>query len=304
MALTQAQQEQFEAQGFLSVSGALTAADLAPVIAEYEAHIDRRAAQLLAEGKITDVHAEAPFDRRLALICRECNEIYPELDIMRLRGKASFAFLRNDNLLDMVESLVGPEITCSPIQHIRPKLPGGLAPRGSDPHVVPWHQDAGVTWEEADETFILTVWLPLTPASPANGCLQIIPRSHGGGLRQHVTRAGEGTVITDDEMPEGDVVTLPMEPGDVLFVHKEIPHRSTSNKSDTVRWSMDLRYQKTGTPTGRPFHPDFPVRSRANPDSVLNDWAEWDRLWAEAQAQAAIDKRRSHRWGSVPARKA
>jgi len=300
MELTKEQTDQFEEQGNLVVRGALSNADLDPVIEEYEDHVDRRAAELKSEGKITDVHASAPFDRRLALICRECNEIYPELDIMELRGKASFAFLRNDNLLNMVEALVGPEITCSPIQHIRPKLPGGLAPRGSDPHVVPWHQDAGVTWEEADPTFILTVWLPLSPCYPENGCLQIMPRTHGSGVRLHVTRAGEGTVITDEEMPDSEVVTLPMDKGDVLFLHKDIPHRSTSNRTDTVRWSMDLRYQETGTPTGRPFHPDFVARSRANPESVLTDWAEWDRLWAAAKKQAAVDKPRGHRWESVP----
>jgi hypothetical protein len=61
---------------------------------------------------------------------------------------------------------------------------------------------------------------------------------------------------------------------------------------------MDLRYQKTGTPTGRPFHPDFVVRSRTDPDSVLTDWAEWDRLWAAALEKAAVDKPRAHRWES------
>lgn len=302
MALSQEQIDHFHEEGYLVVRGGLSDADLDPVIREYEAHIDRRAGELKAEGKISDVHADAPFDRRLALISRECNEIYPELDIMVLRGEASFHFLRNDALMDMVESFVGPEITCSPIQHIRPKLPGGLAPKGSDPHVAPWHQDAGVTWEDADPVFILTVWIPLSPARQENGCLQIIPKTHNVGVRKHVTRAGEGTVIADEAMPDADPVTLPMDKGDVLFIHKEIPHRSTRNVSDTVRWSMDLRYQKTGTPTGRPFHPDFVVRSRSNPESVLTDWAEWDRLWAEAQAKAAIDKPRSHRWESVPAR--
>ena len=49
----------------------------------------------------------------------------------------------------------------------------GLAPNGSDPRVAPWHQDAGVTWEGADPHFILTVWIPLSPTTPENGCLQI-----------------------------------------------------------------------------------------------------------------------------------
>ena len=61
----------------------------------------------------------------------------------------------------MVEGLVGPEITCSPIQHIRTKLPAGITTGGADSHVAPWHQDSGVTWEEADPHFLLTVCLPL-----------------------------------------------------------------------------------------------------------------------------------------------
>ena len=64
---------------------------------------------------------------------------------MHFRGLACFEFLANKNLLDLIEGLVGPEISCSPIQHVRPKLPSGLTPNGSDAHVVPWHQDAGVT---------------------------------------------------------------------------------------------------------------------------------------------------------------
>ena len=297
MKLTPEQVEHFEANGFLLVRGALGDADLDPLIAEYEAFIDRRARQLHAEGKISDPHADAPFDRRLALICKECDEIYPELDIMKLRAKAAFAFLRNESLLDMVEAFVGPEITCSPIQHMRAKVPQGLlATSGRDPHVLPWHQDAGVTWEEADNEFILTVWLPLTRADESNGCLQVMPGVVGTGLRPHVTRAGKGTVIVDEHMPDSDPVILPMNKGDVLFFHKETPHRSTQNLTDTVRWSMDLRYQRTGTPTGRPFHPEFVARSRANPASELKDWAEWDRLWAAAQAQAKIDKPRNHRW--------
>ena len=297
MKLTQSQIDHFEQEGYVLLEGVLTDSDLDPVIEEYIDHIDRRALELFAEGKISQLHEEAPFDRRLALICREDDGIYRGLDIMHLRGRASFEFLLNENLLDMVEDLVGPEIICSPIQHIRAKVPSGLAPGGTDSHVAPWHQDAGVTWAEADPHFILTVWLPLSDATPENGCLQIIPRVHGGGLLNHHPKPGEGTTIVASEMPSGDALTLPMRKGDVLLMHKEIPHRSTVNKTETVRWSADLRYQETGTPTGRPFHPEFVARSRSNPDSVLMDHAEWDRLWAEALEQSRGTA--AHRWQKV-----
>ncbi|MBT3341824.1 MAG: mitomycin antibiotic biosynthesis protein [Gemmatimonadetes bacterium] len=298
MSLNQAQLDRFEEDGFLVVEAGLKDEDLGPVIAAYEQHIDRRARELLEEGKITQLHEDAPFDRRLALICAECNEIYPELDIMQLRAPAAFEFLRNKRLLDIVESIVGPEITCSPIQHIRPKLPNGLSPSGSDAHIVPWHQDAGVTWEEADPFEILTVWLPLSPATIENGCLEVIPKTHGTGLWQHESRPGTGTTIVDAALPDIEPVTLPMNKGDVLLQNKEIPHRSLRNLSDTVRWSMDLRYQQTGTPSGRPFHPSFVARSRSNPASELSEYATWNRLWDEAIQQAAIDRPQSHRWAA------
>ena len=294
MKLTQAELDHFNQEGYLVVRNALTNNDLDPVIEEYAAYVDKRAHELYAAGKISQLYADAPFNQRLDLICREDNEIYPELDIMYLRGKASFAFLRNENLLDVVECLVGPEITCSPIQHIRAKLPAGLTPEGADQHVAPWHQDAGVTWAEADPYFILTVWMPFADANEQNGCLQIIPRTHGQGLMLHHSKPGVGTTIVDEAMPPGEVVTLPMKKGDMLLMHKEIPHRSTPNVSNTVRWSADLRYQKTGTPTGRPFWPEFVARSRSNPASVLTDYAEWDQRWAEALVKSKGI--RGHRW--------
>ena len=62
---------------------------------------------------------------------------------------------------------------------------------------------------------------------------------------------------------------------------------------------MDLRYQKTGTPTGRPYNPDFIARSRANPDSVLQDYDEWCRQWIEALEEVKGKAIQGHRWQVV-----
>ncbi|MEM7132191.1 MAG: phytanoyl-CoA dioxygenase family protein [Chloroflexota bacterium] len=293
--LTSTQIEQFQIEGYLQLDNALQPSDITPLIEEYSSYIDRRTHELLSQGRISQLYINEPFERRLACICREDAELYRELDIMHCRGQAAFEFLRNPALLDVVESLVGPEITCSPIQHIRPKLPNGLAPRGSDPHVVPWHQDAGVAWEEADPYFILTVWLPLTEVTPENGCLQIMPRGHQKGLLQHHTKRGTGTKIRGVELPRIHPITLPMSPGSLLLMHNHLPHRSTKNLTDSVRWSADLRYQRTGTATGRPFHPEFVARSRSNPESELTDHDTWCRLWKDALAES--QGMRVHRWG-------
>ena len=108
-------------------------------------------------------------------------------------------------------------------------------------------------------------------------------------------RRGKGTKIRGAVLPRVHPITLPMSPGSILLMHNHLPHRSTRNQSQTVRWSMDLRYQKTGTPTGRPFHPEFVARSRANPQSELTDYDEWCRQWETALAES--QGVRIHRWG-------
>ncbi len=286
----------FHQQGYLLIEDFFSTTDLAPVIAEYECYIDRRARELVAAGKLSHPHAEQPFARRLACIARETALLYPELDIMHQRGRALFTFLRHPGLLDLATTLMGPELICSPIQHVRPKLPNGLTPRGSDPHVVHWHQDAGVTWAEADPYFILTCWIPLVDATPENGCLRVIPNEHRAGLLPHRTKRGLGTAIHGDLLARKPIVTLPMRKGDLLLLHKHTPHSSGRNNTDTVRWSMDLRYQATGTPTGRPYHPAFVVRSRRDPASVLTDYATWCQQWE--QAVAAHADQRAHRWSA------
>ena len=71
MSLTEVQVQQFNDDGYLLVEGGLNDADLDPVIEEYAAHIDGRARELLAAGEISQIHEDAPFERRLALLCGE-----------------------------------------------------------------------------------------------------------------------------------------------------------------------------------------------------------------------------------------
>jgi ectoine hydroxylase-related dioxygenase (phytanoyl-CoA dioxygenase family) len=284
MALTQEQVARFREEGVLVAEGILTESDLASLIQAYADWIDRRARALHAEGKIANLHEGEPFDRRYALLYAQSPDIAKGMDLMEARLPEAFAFMRNDNLLNAVESITGPEITCSPIQHIRAKPPAALSGEGAGFYNVPWHQDAGVTWEEAENSDIVTCWIPLVDATVENGCMEVMPGAWKSGYREH--QAEGGTTIRPDLLPDTTPRPVPVRKSGVIFMHRHTPHRSTPNFSDVVRWSVDLRYQPAGTPTGRPFHPDFVARSRKDPRSVLTDPAEWSRAWAEALENA------------------
>jgi len=297
MDLSPEQLRHFDEEGYVIAQQALRDSDLGPVIDEIGAFVDRRADELYSEGLISNLHKHGSFKRRLALITRENTAIYDGMDIMHFRGEAMFRFLGNDKLMDVVENLVGPEITCSPIQHLRAKLPNNLIQfkRGDrdqlasrvNENVAPWHQDIQVHLEEADPSFILTVWIPLCDTDERNGCLQIVPRIH----KEQVVYWSEGFGIADEAINEEDILSIPMKKGDVLLMHKLIPHRSIKNQTNTIRWSMDLRYQRTGTPTGRSFYPDFITRSRTHPEFVFTDHESWSHCWEEAVKATATNKR-------------
>ena len=84
-----------------------------------------------------------------------------------------------------------------------------------------------------------------------------------------------------ETLPVMEPVTLPMKEGDVLFVHKLAPHGSGPNTTDAVRWSMDLRYQKTGEPSPRPEWPSVIARSQRDP-STETQYQPWCDEWATA----------------------
>ncbi len=284
MALTGTQINQFEQEEYLIARNILKEEDFLPLEEAYNGLIDQKLNEMESEGNIGFTHPDEPFSRRLAAVAEGLSkEEYTSLkrmtaglDIMRARLKAMFEFFFNDRLLDAVESIVGPEITLSPIQHIRPYLP---SLGDNQPMQVPWHQDQAVTKKEADISTIITAWIPLINVTPESGCLQILPGTKHLGYLEH--EAEGGTRIKPNLMPDVTPIDCDMNRGDILFFNSFVPHRGQVNRSDQVRWTMDLRFQKTGTPTGRPTYPEFILRSEIDPTSVQDDYDEWCERWSE-----------------------
>lgn len=276
----------YRTKGYAVIEQAFTDTDLQPLIEEIGEFVRQRAEALHAAGKIADLCEREPFERRFAALYEQCHEMDRQFDIMYLRGPAMFAFLKNGRLLDIVECVLGSEIACNPIQHVRPKLSvASLARhehRPDTPVNVPWHQDDAVTVEESEYSDIVTFWLPLIDATPETGCMEIIPYAFKHGYIRHYSDGG--TTIVPQLIPRVQPDLVPCPKGGLIVMNKYTPHRGTPNVSDNVRWTLDLRYHRTGTASGRPYHPEFVARSRLNPASELSDHGEWCRLWEEALA--------------------
>ncbi len=311
--LTREQVAQFEEEGYLLVGGLFDPAeDLDPIIEEYKGVLDRLAGELYAKGEISSLHGDLPFGERLIRVYQESGKVHaqyfdfslPQADVKPdtpfWAGPAVFAAMRNKRLLDAVESLIGPEVYSNPVQHVRMKPPERLTPKDEKGLVqlgkTPVHQDNGVVTEDADKTQILTVWFPLTRTTVKHGCLSIWPGSHRKGLLDHCpTDIGLG--IPGKLLGGSKALPMPMERGDVLFLHKLTVHASFSNTSDEVRWSFDLRYNPIGQPTGRTHFPGFVARSRQHPETELREAAAWEGLWRDTRDHlATIEMGKFNRW--------
>ena len=60
-------------------------------------------------------------------------------------------------------------------------------------------------------------------------------------------------------------------------------HSSLPNLSENIRWSLDLRYNLIGQPTGRAWFPGFIARSKSKPESEMNDSSIWKMSWERAR---------------------
>jgi len=267
----------FTEEGYLVLTGAVDPAMFQPLVEEFAAIIDERARRAQAAGRLAEVYADAPFERRMALLYREMTE-EDAADLWRtVHGKnqktaGMFGVITHPALLDIVESLIGPEILAHPQFNSRAKLPHHQAT------VVPWHQDLGYLREEADQTFMVNFWIPLVDAPLESGPLQVIPGSHRWGLIPHSHVDGY-LGIPEGELPPHTVVDCPMRVGDLLLIQHKTVHRSTPNVSDRVRWSLDLRYSDPAQPTGRDEVPGFIARSRTNPEACARTYRDWLALF-------------------------
>lgn len=313
--LNEAQLQQFADEGFLVVADVFDPArDFAPVMDEYRTILNGIADTLYGEGTISSRYDNLPFAERITEICAESQRVLsqhfdfslPQKGVLPdtpiYTGPAMFRVLSNPRLLDLVESVIGTEIFSCPVQHARMKLPKRAVADPANGLIakIPWHQDNGVLMPEADESSILTVWMPVTEATIANGCMQVIPRSHGHELFDHCPGGPGGLAIPDTLLPPGDPVALPMKPGSVLLMTQSTVHSSLDNVTpDQVRISFDLRFQPVGQPTGRPAfaRAGFVARSEAHPESVVRDPAVWSRNWLAVRGQLAEEEAPAYnRW--------
>ncbi len=291
--LTRDQIDRYHDQGYLFVPGFFAPEEIQPAIDEFAESIDRVARRLRSAGRIDSLYEEESFQTRLCKLVEQCNDAWRFLFDVSHGGREFFALLRHEKILDVAESLLGPELRCHPAYRIRAKLPGGISPEKLK--VIPWHQDSAYFDAECDRHLFVGFWVALTETSVDHGCMEVVPEAHKRGILEHHNIKNRSW-LDIPEYAAGDVdsVLLPAHPGDLLLLTNLIPHRSGPNRTQQVRWNFDCRYHHASSPSGFPSRAGFLASSRIHPGEVVDTFEEFER------SRTAHAPRRIARWDRWP----
>ena len=279
MTISADQVAQYERDGFLIVEDLLSDDDLQPLIDELTADVERLVGRLFEAGRIGSTHADEGFFTRMARVAAEYDQAPGLFQISTPMGPELAALWSSDRLLDIVAAIIGPDIEGGALWTVRPKAPENVL------MTVPWHQDSGYLAPDGQGTAQPACWIPLLDVGVENGCLQVVRGGHRpvGNARHKVEKKVADPrswylYIDEDDLPPGDLVTCTMRKGSVLFIHENMPHRGLWNRSDHVRWAVDLRWMRPSDPTGLEGQLNRGPRMRRGDDPAFRpDMMAWAR---------------------------
>jgi len=187
-------------------------------------------------------------------------------------GNDVFGYLtRSESIVNGVAALLDSD---APVCHYHSKL------MQKEPKVGgawEWHQDYGY-WYKNQFMFpdqLISVMVALTPANKQNGCLQVIKGSHKLGRINHGfagEQVGADMVMVNNALKTMDLVYVEIEPGDALFFHSNILHRSEANLSDHPRWSIISCYASQSNLAYNENSTSWKTPIEMVPDNAITDW--------------------------------
>ncbi|MEM9161356.1 MAG: phytanoyl-CoA dioxygenase family protein [Verrucomicrobiota bacterium] len=179
--------------------------------------------------------AEWPSDQR------------PEgMDVPHFTDPKLFEWLLADEVLDIVEPILGPDIALFSSHFI-------CKPKG-DGRKVPWHEDSAYWRKMLDPMEVVTLWLAIDPSLEENGCMKVIPYTHRMGSKGFSDYDPVDTnlnvfpsEITRKQRDESKAVSCILEANHASLHNGRLMHGSEANRSDLRRCGYTMRFVRSST---------------------------------------------------------
>jgi Phytanoyl-CoA dioxygenase (PhyH) len=217
--VTDAEWDKYSRDGYLP---------LGPVVSMARLEALRHRVDDLALGKVSNPHVRlqldtgGAYDELPAAVERFDHGTSSYRKVQGLETDDLYSgLLRHPAFVEVCARQYGPHV---PISVFRAMVMNKPAGQGTE---LPWHQDGGAVWE-LDRDPLVTIWVALDPATPENGCMEIVPGSHRLGMLTWF-----GSTISDRaaalHCTPGASVPLPVDEGHAVLLHNWLLHRSGVN---------------------------------------------------------------------------
>ena len=176
------------------------------------------------------------------LLLTKGNSKGDELDVPHFTDSRLFEFLMADEVLDVVESLIGPNIGLWSSHFICKEPKTGKR--------TPWHEDSAY-WSGRFDRYddIVTLWLAIDRATKENGCMGVVPGTHFNGFSEYVAMETDHQIfnieIQDNTIDKDKVVWFELEQNYYSLHDSRIIHGANANTSNTRRTGYTMRYFNT-----------------------------------------------------------
>jgi chlorinating enzyme len=229
---------------------------------------------------------KAHFEHKLSTWAEDSGGKSPEaMDVPHFTDVKLFEWLFDDAVLDIVESLIGPDIALWSSHFIC--KPPGVGKR------VPWHEDSAYWGTALDPMEVVTVWLAIDPATPTNGCMRVIPRTHTFGYSEYEPVKNPNDQVFNIEIKKGQydeskAVDCVLRPNECSIHHAKMIHGSNPNTSSIRRCGYTMRYVPATSrfrPADRVFGDVFTIYLARGKDRAGNKYADPTKVnqaWIDA----------------------
>jgi len=230
----------YEDEGYLRLGKVMSDADLAAMrqriddimLGKADLDYNRILMQLDSDtGKYEDAGAQSRGHKGATLAYRKIQEL--EFDPIFLD------FMQRPIFREISARVYGKD---TPIAAFRAMFMNKPSMKGT---FLPFHQDR---WSYLDRDPLVTTWAALDPATKANGCVQIVPKSHKLGLVNPAHGSGFLTKEQAADLCSPDKVEyLEMEAGEVTLLHNWLLHGSDVNRTTIPRRAFSVCYMEAAT---------------------------------------------------------
>ncbi len=194
-----------------------------------------------------------------------------------------FEWLLSDELISIVEPLIGPDIGIFACHFL--SKPAAVGKR------VPWHEDSAYWKGVLEPMEVASVTVSLEPSTKQNGCLSVIAGSHVNGYSEYVKVDRPDQQVFDseikaDQIDEARAVDIELAPNDASVHAARLIHGSAPNTGAMSRSAFTVRYFPTTVkfvPEAHPyFSKDFQIYLARGKDRAGNRYSDPTRSYKPA----------------------